>query len=122
MISYLTRLDVADNSGARKIQCIKILKGSIHKTATIGDLIVVAIKKSKAGKKVKKGEIRKAVIVRIKKNFKRFDGSAVLFSSNAAILINAQMNPVGTRVFGPVTKELRQQKWTRILTMAPSIV
>jgi large subunit ribosomal protein L14 len=122
MISYLTCLEVADNSGARKVQCIKILGGSFHKTATIGDLIVTAIKKAKPGKKVKKGEVKKALIVRIKKKYQRYDASSIQFSSNAVILLNSQMNPIGTRVFGPVTRELRQKQWTRILTLAPSIL
>lgn len=122
MISYLTCLEAADNSGARKIQCIKILKGTRHKTAGIGDVIVVAVKKARPGKKVKKGEVKRAVIIRTKKAYTRPDSSSVCFSSNAAVIINNQFNPVGTRIFGPVVKELRNSQWARILTMAPGIV
>lgn len=122
MISYLTQLSVADNSGARRVQCIKILQGSNHKTGKIGDLIVVSIKKVRAKKKVKKGEVKKAVIVRTKKKFSRYNQTAIEFDSNAVVLINQQSNPIGTRIFGPVTRELRAKKWMKILTMAPSVI
>lgn len=122
MISFLTNLEVADNSGAKIAQCIKILKGSRHKSASIGDVVVVAIKKAKTKKKVKKGEIKQGVVVRVNKNFKRYNNINVRFSNNAIVLINSQGNPIGTRIFGPVLRELRKTKWMKILTMAPSVI
>ncbi len=122
MISFHTRLLVADNSGARKIQCIKILRGSFHKTATIGDLIVVSVKKARALKKLKKGEVRRAVVVRTAKVFPRLNGTSLLFEFSSAVVINNQLNPIGTRLFGPFPKELRGKKLLKVLSMAPSVL
>ncbi|OYX80215.1 MAG: 50S ribosomal protein L14, partial [Bradyrhizobium sp. 35-63-5] len=107
MIQMQTNLDVADNSGARRVMCIKVLGGSKRKYATIGDIIVVSVKEAIPRGRVKKGEVMKAVVVRIRKDIKRADGSVIRFDSNAAVLINAQSEPVGTRIFGPVPRELR---------------
>ena len=107
MIQQETNLDVADNSGARRVQCIKVLGGSKRKTATVGDIIVVAVKEATPDGRVKKGEVTRAVIVRTAKEIRRADGSALRFDRNAAVLINKQNEPIGTRIFGPVTRELR---------------
>src|SRR5882762_6383625 len=107
MIQMQTNLDVADNSGARRVMCIKVLGGSKRKYATIGDVIVVSVKEAAPRGRVKKGEVMKAVVVRIRKDIKRADGSVIRFDNNAAVLINPQMEPVGTRIFGPVPRELR---------------
>ena len=122
MISFLTNLDIADNSGAKTAQCIKILKGSQHKCASIGDTVVVAIKKAKTKKKVKKGEVKQGVVVRVNKNYTRYNNINIRFNNNAIVLINNQGNPIGTRIFGPVLRELRKTKWMKILTMAPSVI
>lgn len=122
MLTFLSNLICADNSGARFVQCIKILGGSFHKRAYIGDIVVVAVKKAKVDKKVKKGEVRKGVIVRTKKAFQRSNQMSFRFDSNALVLINAQKNPIGTRIFGPVTKELRKSGFVRIVSMAPSVI
>lgn len=122
MIQMQTRLEVADNSGAKSVQCIKVLGGSFRTTATIGDIIVVSIKSAIPNGKVKKGEVYKAVIVRIKKKIRRSDGSHIKFDSNAAVLINKQGETVGTRVFGPVARELRTKNFAKILSLAPEVL
>ena len=122
MIQMQTNLDVADNSGARRVMCIKVLGGSKRKYATIGDVIVVSIKEAAPRGRVKKGEVMKAVVVRIKKDIKRADGSVIRFDTNAAVLINPQMEPVGTRIFGPVVRELRAKKHMKIISLAPEVL
>jgi len=122
MIQMETNLDVADNSGARRVQCIKVLGGSKRKYATIGDTIVVAVKEAIPRGRVKKGQVMKAVIVRTAKGVRRPDGSLIRFDRNAAVLINAQGDPVGTRIFGPVTRELRARKHVKIMSLAPEVL
>jgi large subunit ribosomal protein L14 len=122
MIQMETNLDVADNSGARRVQCIKVLGGSKRKYATIGDTIVVSVKDAIPKGRVKKGQVMKAVIVRIKKGIRRPDGSLIRFDTNAAVLINAQGEPVGTRIFGPVTRELRAKNHMKIVSLAPEVL
>ena len=122
MIQMQTNLDVADNSGARRVMCIKVLGGSKRKYATIGDVIVVSIKEAIPRGRVKKGEVMKAVVVRIRKDIKRPDGSVIRFDRNAAVLINPQMEPVGTRIFGPVTRELRARRFMKIVSLAPEVL
>ena len=122
MIQMQTNLDVADNSGARRVMCIKVLGGSKRKYATIGDVIVVSVKEAIPRGRVKKGEVMKAVIVRISKDIKRVDGSIIRFDRNAAVLINAQMEPVGTRIFGPVPRELRAKNHMKIISLAPEVL
>lgn len=122
MISFLTNVDVADNSGAKIAQCIKILGGSRHKVGQIGDTIILTVKKIRLKKKIKKGEIKMGLVVRTKTRQRRFDFSSISFSQNAVVLINNQGNPLGTRILGPVTKELRHKKWVKILTLAPTVV
>ena len=122
MIQMQTRLDVADNSGARLVQCIKVLGGSHRMIASIGDVIVVSIKDAIPRGKVKKGEVYRAVIVRTVKKIRRVDGSAIRFDKNAVVLINKQGEPVGTRIFGPVTRELRAKKFMKIVSLAPEVV
>ncbi|HJQ55854.1 MAG TPA: 50S ribosomal protein L14 [Vineibacter sp.] len=122
MIQMQTNLDVADNSGARKVQCIKVLGGSKRKTATIGDVIVVSIKDAMPRGKVKKGEVHRAVIVRTAREIRRPDGSAIRFDNNAAVLITKQDEPIGTRIFGPVTRELRARKFMKIISLAPEVL
>ena len=122
MIQMQTNLDVADNSGARRVMCIKVLGGSKRKYATIGDVIVVSIKEAAPRGRVKKGEVMKAVVVRIRKDIKRPDGSVIRFDNNAAVLINPQMEPVGTRIFGPVTRELRTERFMKIVSLAPEVL
>lgn len=122
MIQMQTRLDVADNSGARLVQCIKVLGGSHRMIASIGDIIVVSIKDAIPRGKVKKGEVYRAVIVRTVKKIRRVDGSAIRFDKNAVVLINKQGEPVGTRIFGPVTRELRAKKFMKIVSLAPEVV
>ncbi|QQS11767.1 MAG: 50S ribosomal protein L14 [Rhodospirillales bacterium] len=122
MIQMQTNLDVADNSGAKRVQCIKVLGGSKRKTATIGDVIVVSIKDAIPRGKVKKGEVHRAVIVRTAKEMRRVDGSAIRFDHNAAVLINKQGEPIGTRIFGPVTRELRARKFMKIISLAPEVL
>lgn len=117
-----TNLNVADNSGARKVQCIKVLGGSKRMTAAIGDIIVVSIKDAIPRGKVKKGQVHKAVIVRTSKDFCRNDGSVIRFDKNAVVLINNQNEPVGTRIFGPVTRELRARKFMKIVSLAPEVL
>ena len=122
MIQMQTNLDVADNSGARRVMCIKVLGGSKRKYATIGDVIVVSVKEAIPRGRVKKGEVMKAVVVRIRKDIKRPDGSVIRFDNNAAVLINPQMEPVGTRIFGPVTRELRTEQFMKIVSLAPEVL
>ncbi|HEX2888169.1 50S ribosomal protein L14 [Vineibacter terrae] len=122
MIQMQTNLDVADNSGARRVQCIKVLGGSKRKTATIGDIIVVSIKDAIPRGKVKKGEVHRAVIVRTAREIRRPDGSAIRFDRNAAVLITKQDEPIGTRIFGPVTRELRARKFMKIISLAPEVL
>ena len=122
MIQMQSKLFVADNSGARKIQCIKVLGGSKRRFASIGDIIVVSIKDAIPRGKVKKGEIFKAVIVRTKKDFNRSDGTSIRFDKNAAVLLDKQEEPIATRIFGPVTKELRTKKFMKIISLAPEVI
>ena len=122
MIQMRSNLEVADNSGARRVQCIKVLGGSKRKTASIGDIIVVSVKEAIPRGKVKKGEVHKALIVRTSKEIRRGDGSSVRFDRNAAVLISAQGEPIGTRIFGPVTRELRAKKFMKIISLAPEVL
>src|ERR1051326_5524650 len=122
MISAESNLDVADNSGARRVQCIKVLGGSKRKTASVGDIIVVSIKEAIPRGKVKKGDVHQAVIVRTAYPVRRPDGSAIRFDRNAAVLINRQMEPIGTRIFGPVVRELRARKFMKIISLAPEVL
>jgi len=122
MIHPESNLDVADNSGARRVQCIKVLGGSKRKTASVGDVIVVAIQEAIPRAKVKKGEVHRAVIVRTSYPVRRNDGTAIRFDSNAAVLINKQKEPIGTRIFGPVVRELRGRKFMKIISLAPEVL
>ena len=122
MIQMQTNLDVADNSGARRVMCIKVLGGSKRRYATVGDVIVVSIKEAIPRGRVKKGDVHRAVIVRTAKELRRPDGSTIKFDRNAAVLINKQGEPVGTRIFGPVTRELRAKKFMKIISLAPEVV
>ena len=122
MIQMQTSLDVADNSGARRVQCIKVLGGSKRKVAGIGDVIVVSVKEAIPRGRVKKGDIHRAVIVRTAKEVRRQDGSAIRFDNNAAVLINRQNEPIGTRIFGPVTRELRARQFMKIISLAPEVL
>ena len=122
MIQMQTSLDVADNSGARRVQCIKVLGGSKRKTAGVGDVIVVSVKEAIPRGRVKKGDIHRAVIVRTAKEIRRQDGSAIRFDNNAAVLINRQNEPIGTRIFGPVTRELRARRFMKIVSLAPEVL
>jgi len=115
-------LDVADNSGAKRVQCIKVLGGSKRRTATVGDIIVVSIKEAAPRGKVKKGDVHRAVIVRTRKDVKRPDGSTIRFDSNAAVLVNANKEPIGTRIFGPVVRELRAARHMKIVSLAPEVL
>jgi large subunit ribosomal protein L14 len=122
MIQMETNLDVADNSGARRVQCIKVLGGSKRRYATIGDTIVVSVKEAIPRGRVKKGQVMKAVIVRTAKGVRRPDGSLIRFDRNAAVLVNANGDPIGTRIFGPVTRELRARKHVKIMSLAPEVL
>ena len=122
MIQMQSNLFVADNSGARKIQCIKVLGGSKRRFASIGDIIVVSVKDALPRAKVKKGEVFKAVIVRTSKEFTRNDGSTIRFDKNAAVLLDKQEEPIATRIFGPVTRELRTKKFMKIISLAPEVL
>ncbi len=122
MIQMQTRLDVADNSGAKSVMCIKVLGGSRRKYASLGDVIVVTVKDASPNAKVKKGEVLKAVIVRTKKEVNRHDGTYVRFDVNSAVLINAQNEPIGTRIFGPVARELRARNFAKIISLAPEVL
>ena len=122
MIQMSTELDVADNSGAKRVMCIKVLGGSKRRYATIGDTIVVSIKEAMPRGRVKKGDVRKAIVVRVSKDIKRKDGSTIRFDSNAAVLINQQGEPIGTRIFGPVPRELRAKNQMKIISLAPEVL
>lgn len=122
MIQMQTNLDVADNSGARRVQCIKVLGGSKRRYAGVGDIIVVSVKEAIPRGRVKKGEVMRAVVVRTAKGVRRADGSLIRFDRNAAVLINAQGEPIGTRIFGPVTRELRAKKHMKIISLAPEVL
>jgi len=122
MIQMQTNLEVADNSGARRVQCIKVLGGSKRKVASIGDVIVVSVKEAIPRGRVKKGDVHRAVIVRTSKDIRRTDGSSIRFDRNAAVLINKQGEPIGTRIFGPVTRELRGKKFMKIISLAPEVL
>lgn len=122
MIQMQTMLDVADNSGARKVQCVKVLGGSRRRYAGLGDVIVVAVKESSPGGAIKKGDVLKAVVVRAVKNTRRPDGSYIRFDRNAAVVINAQGEPLGSRIFGPVARELRARGYMKIISLAPEVL
>jgi large subunit ribosomal protein L14 len=122
MIQVESNLDVADNSGARRVQCIKVLGGSKRRFASVGDVIVVSIKEAIPRGRVKKGEVHKAVIVRTAKEIRRRDGTAIRFDRNAAVLINNAQEPIGTRIFGPVTRELRAKNFMKIVSLAPEVL
>jgi len=122
MIQTETVLQVADNSGARKVACIKVLGGSKRRYASVGDVIVVAVKEASPNGKVKKGEVQRAVVVRTAKEFRRPDGSSIRFDENAAVLLSKQGEPIGTRIFGPVTRELRNKGYMRIISLAPEVL
>ena len=122
MIQAESLLGVADNSGAKRVQCIKVLGGSRRRYAGLGDVIVVAAQEALPGSKVKKGEIARAVVVRTRREYRRPDGSYIKFDDNSAVLINAQLEPVGTRIFGPVARELRGKKFMKIISLAPEVL
>jgi len=122
MIQEYTRLNVADNTGAKKVMCIRVMGGTKRKYASIGDVIVVAVKSAIPGGSVKKGDISKAVVVRTKKEVGRKDGTYIRFDENAAVLINEQSEPKGTRIFGPVARELREQQFMKIVSLAPEVL
>jgi large subunit ribosomal protein L14 len=122
MIQVQSVLDVADNSGARKVACIKVLGGSKRRYANVGDVIVVSIRDALPNSKVKKGSVMKAVIVRSRKGLRRSDGSLIRFDTNSAVLIDAQKQPIGTRIFGPVARELRARKFLKIISLAPEVL
>lgn len=122
MIQMQSRMDVADNSGAKEVQCIKVLGGSHRTSAGIGDIVVVSVKDAIPRGKVKKGDVHRAVIVRTKFATKRQDGSAIRFDGNAAVLVNKQNEPIGTRIFGPVARELRAKKFMKIVSLAPEVL
>lgn len=122
MIQMQSNLDVADNSGARRVQCIKVLGGSKRKYASVGDIIVVSVKEAIPRGRVKKGDVMRAVVVRTAKGVRRVDGSLIRFDRNAAVLVNAQGEPIGTRIFGPVTRELRARRHMKIVSLAPEVL
>lgn len=122
MIQMQSRLDVADNSGAREVQCIKVLGGSKRRTASVGDVIVVSIKDAIPRGKVKKGDVHRAVIVRTAFDIQRPDGTVIRFDRNAAVIINKQGEPIGTRIFGPVPRELRSKNFMKIISLAPEVL
>ncbi|WJF90552.1 50S ribosomal protein L14 [Paraburkholderia bonniea] len=122
MIQTETRLEVADNTGAREVLCIKVLGGSKRRYANIGDIIKVTVKEATPRGRVKKGEIYNAVVVRTAKGVRRQDGSLIKFDSNAAVLLNAKLEPIGTRIFGPVTRELRSERFMKIVSLAPEVL
>ncbi|MAA54897.1 MAG: 50S ribosomal protein L14 [Porticoccaceae bacterium] len=122
MIQTESYLDVADNSGARRVMCIKVLGGSHRRYAKVGDIIKVTVKEAIPRGKVKKGQVMSAVVVRTKKGLRRQDGSLIKFDDNAAVLLNASLAPVGTRIFGPVTRELRNERFMRIISLAPEVL
>jgi large subunit ribosomal protein L14 len=122
MIQPRTMLEVADNSGAKKVQCIRVMGGSNRKYASLGDTIIVAVKEAAPDGAVKKGEVARAVVVRTVKEVRRPDGSYIRFDRNAAVLLNPQNNPIGTRIFGPVARELRDKQFTKIISLAPEVI
>ena len=122
MIQMQTNLDVADNSGARRVMCIKVLGGSKRKYATVGDIIVVSIKEAIPRGRVKKGDVLRAVVVRTSKDIARKDGSVIRFDRNAAVIVNKQSEPIGTRIFGPVPRELRAKNHMKIISLAPEVL
>ena len=122
MIQMQTILEIADNSGARRVQCIKILGGSKRRFASVGDVIVVSVKEAIPRGRVKKGEMHRAVVVRTAKEIRRSDGSTIRFDTNAAVLIDQQNEPIGTRIFGPVTRELRARNYMKIISLAPEVL
>ncbi|WP_293643757.1 50S ribosomal protein L14 [Thiolapillus sp.] len=122
MIQMQTILNVADNSGAKRVQCIKVLGGSHRRYAGVGDIIKVSVKDSIPRGKVKKGDVYNAVVVRTKKGVRRPDGSVIRFDGNAAVLLNSQLQPIGTRIFGPVTRELRGERFMKIISLAPEVL
>ncbi len=122
MIQMQTNLDVADNSGAKRVMCIKVLGGSKRRYATVGDVIVVSVKEAIPRGRVKKGDVRKAIVVRVSKDIKRKDGSTIRFDNNAAVLINNNGEPIGTRIFGPVPRELRAKNQMKIVSLAPEVL
>ena len=122
MIQMQSNLDVADNSGAKRVQCIKVLGGSKRRFAGVGDVIVVSIKEAQPRGKVKKGDVHRAVIVRTAKDIHRPDGSTILFDTNAAVLVNKNEEPIGTRIFGPVCRELRAKNFMKIISLAPEVL
>jgi large subunit ribosomal protein L14 len=122
MIQTQTRLKVADNSGAKLLSCIKVLGGSKRRYASVGDIIVVSVKEAMPNSKVKKGDVVRAVIVRTAKGLRRADGSYIKFDDNSAVLINQQMEPIGTRIFGPVARELRAKNFMKIISLAPEVL
>lgn len=122
MIQQESRLRVADNTGAKEVLCIRVLGGSHHRYASVGDLIVVTVKSAIPGGMVKKGDITRAVVVRTRKEVRRKDGSYIRFDENAAVLLNAQSEPMGTRVFGPVARELREKRFMKIISLAPEVI
>jgi len=122
MIQTETRLSVADNSGAKQVYCIKVLGGSKRRYASVGDIIVVSVKEAIPNSKVKKGDVVKAVVVRTKQAIRRVDGTLIRFDDNSAVLINAQREPIGTRIFGPVARELRAHRFMKIISLAPEVI
>jgi large subunit ribosomal protein L14 len=122
MIQAETELDVADNSGAKRVACIKVLGGSRRRYAGLGDLIVVSVKEALPTARVKKGEVAKAVVVRTTREYQREDGSYIKFDTNSAVLLNANLEPIGTRIFGPVARELRGKRFMKIVSLAPEVV
>lgn len=122
MIQVETNLEVADNSGARKVQCIKVIGGSKRKVASVGDVVIVSVKKAIPRGKVKKGDVARALIVRTAKEIHRPDGSSIRFDTNAAVLVNKDGEPIGTRIFGPVTRELRNAGFVKIMSLAPEVL
>ena len=122
MIQVTSNLEIADNSGARLVKCLKVLGGSRRKYAALGDVIVVSIKECLPGTKVKKGDIARAVVVRTKREYQRSDGSYIKFDTNSAVLINKDREPIGTRIFGPVARELRAKKFMKIISLAPEVL
>ncbi len=122
MIQMQSRMKVADNSGAKEVMCIKVLGGSKRRYAGIGDVIKISVKEALPGSKVKKGDVYDAVVVRTRHGVRRRDGSKIRFDSNAAVLLNPQLQPIGTRIFGPVTRELRTQNFMRIISLAPEVL
>jgi large subunit ribosomal protein L14 len=122
VIQQESMLDVADNSGAKRVQCIRVLGGTRRRYAALGDVIVVAVQEALPNAKVKKGEVAKAVVVRCKREYQRADGSYIKFDTNSAVLINDQREPIGTRIFGPVARELRGKRFMKIISLAPEVV